>query len=68
MIQNVSQETFRAICLNSLKQEALLYIKKSPSNLSEYESQIIDMYHRVKGGEPFLYEEYLRLRGHVDNF
>lgn len=62
VIQNVSPEEYSAICLNSLKQEALLYIKKSPSNLSEYESQIIDIYHRIRGGEPFSYEEYLRLR------
>lgn len=62
VIQNVSSEEYSAICLNSLKQEALLYIKKSPSNLSEYESRIIGMYHRVRGGEPFLYEEYLGYR------
>lgn len=62
VIQNVSSEEYSAICLNSLKQEALLYIKKSPSNLSEYESRIIDMYHRIKGGVSFSYEEYLMLR------
>lgn len=62
LTQRVSPDELHVICLNSLKQEALLYIKKSDANLSAYEAQIIDMYQQVKAGIEFDYSNYLNLR------